>query len=84
VKFRVRSPTAGAGKVEWLPSPQSNDKAQSVSYKIAAGDWQDISVALPAEGALGIVRLYMPTQKEPVQIDSIELQSGNGKRLTDF
>ena len=84
VKFRIRSPTAGQGKVEWLPSPQANDKAQSVAYKIAAGDWQDISVKLPAEGTLGIVRLYVPTQKAAVQIDSIEIQSGNDKRLADF
>ncbi len=84
VKFHIRSPTAGAGKVEWLASPQANDKAQSVSYKIAAGDWQDISVTLPAEGALGIVRLYLPALMESVQIDSIELQSDNDKRLTDF
>ena len=84
VKFHIRSPTAGEGKVEWRPSPEASDKARSVSYQLVAGDWQHVSVTLPAEGTLGIVRLYLPSQKEQLQVDSIELQSGNGKRLTDF
>lgn len=84
VKFQMLSPIAGEGKVEWLPTPQADNKAQSVPYQLAAGDWQDICVTLPAEGALGIFRLYVPAQKEPVQIDSIELRSSNDKRLTDF
>ena len=84
VTFRIRSPTTGEGKVEWLPSPQASDKAQSVTYKISADDWQDIAVTLTAEGPLGIVRLYLPTSKAAVQINSIELQSNQEKRVTDF
>ncbi len=84
VKFHIRSSAAGEGKVEWLPTPQANDKAQSVPYKLAASDWQDVSVTLPADGTLGILRLYLPAQKEPVHIDSIELRNSDDKRLTDF
>lgn len=84
VTFHIRSPATGEAKVEWLPSPQANDKAQSVSYKIVEGDWQDISVTLPVEGTLGIVRLYLPAHQEPVQIDSIELHSTDGEHLSDF
>ncbi len=83
-KFRIRSSASGEAKVEWLPSPQANNKAQSVAYRIVEGDWQDISVTLPAEGTLGIVRFYLPTQKVPVQIDSIELQSTDSKLLSNF
>ena len=84
VKFRIRSSTAREGKVEWLPSPAANDKAQSVPYQLANRGWQNVTVTLPAEGTLGIVRLYLPTPKEPVQIDSIELRSSHDKHLSDF
>jgi arylsulfatase A-like enzyme len=84
VKFRIRSTAAGEGKVEWRPSPAANDKAQSVKYILPDTGWQDVTVTLPAEGTLGIVRLYLPTQKGPVQIDSIELHSTDGEHLSDF
>ncbi len=85
VKFRVRTATGGAGKVEWLPTPAAADKAKSVPFQITAGEWQEVSVPLPAEGALGIVRLYLPAQKEPVQLDWIELKPNGGKpQLSDF
>jgi hypothetical protein len=84
LKFRARTASGGAGKVEWLPTPQANDKARSVPFRLAAGDWQEVSVKLPAEGALGIVRLYLPAQKEPVQLDWIVLQNEKEKRRSDF
>ncbi|NLX95973.1 MAG: sulfatase-like hydrolase/transferase, partial [Rhodopirellula sp.] len=84
VRFRVSSATGGGGKVEWLPTPQATEKAKSVPFHLTAGDWQEMTVALPAEGALGIVRLYLPAQKAPVQLDWIELQSGKEKRRSDF
>jgi hypothetical protein len=33
---------------------------------------------VPAEGPLGIVRLYLPMQEQAVEIDWIELTSKNG------
>jgi len=83
VTFRARSATGGEGKVEWLPTPQATEKAKSVAFQLTAGDWQEMTVALPAEGALGIVRLYLPAQKAPVQLDWIELRSGKEKRRSD-
>ena len=79
LRLRARSATGGAGKVEWLPTPQAVDKARSVAFQLAGGDWQELSVALPAEGALGIVRLYLPAATDPVQLDWVELKSGRGK-----
>ena len=84
VKFRARSATGGAGRVEWLPTPQAADKAKSVAFQLTGGDWQTVGVELPAEGPLGIVRLYLPAQKEPVNLDWIELQSGRETRRSDF
>lgn len=84
VKFRVRTATGGAGKVVWLPTPSVPEKAQSVPFQLRGGDWQEVTVALPAAGVLGIVRLYLPAQQEPVQLDWVELQSGKETRRSDF
>ncbi len=85
VKFRVRTATGGAGKVEWLPTPAAVDEAKSVPFQITGGEWQEVSVPLPAEAVLGIVRLYLPAQKEPVQLDWIELKpAGNKSQRSDF
>jgi hypothetical protein len=46
------------------------------------GDWQEITVQIPATGPLGIVRLYLPMQEQPVEIDWIELRSGNDSKAT--
>ena len=34
---------------------------------------------LLATGPLGVVRLYLPTDKDPVQMDWVKLQSNGGK-----
>ena len=79
IKFRVRSASGGAGKVEWLPTPKLTDQAKSVSFVLTGGDWQELNVSLPATGPLGIVRLYLPADKDPVQLDWVELQPDGGK-----
>lgn len=84
VKFRMRADAGGKGKVEWLPTPQAADKAQSVPYVLDGNDWQEVSLELPAQGPLGILRLYLPTQKEPVKLDWIEVQSGEKTLRTNF
>jgi hypothetical protein len=71
--------------VEWRPTPQADAQAKSVAFHLAGGDWQEVSVKLPAEGALGIVRLYLPAQKAPVQLDWVELKPAEGKaHRSDF
>jgi arylsulfatase A-like enzyme len=85
VKFRARSTAGGAGKVEWLPTPAAADKARSVEFQLTGSEWQEVSVDLPAQGPLGIMRLYLPAQKEPVQIDWVEVTPAEGSaRRWDF
>ena len=85
VKFRARSTAGGAGKIEWLPAPHAPEQAKSVAFQLIGGDWQEIGLRLPAEGALGILRLYLPAQQEPVQLDWVEIQAVKGKpHRTDF
>ena len=39
---------------------------------------------VPADGPLGILRVYLPAQEQPVEIDWIEFVSGDKPRRWDF
>ena len=79
-KFRLKA-KAGSSHFDWLPSGVGS-KQHRVDFTLKGGDWEEISVELPAEGPLGIVRLYVPMQETPVEIDWIELTSKNGSKPT--
>ena len=80
VSLRVKSSGGGEGKVEWLPTPQATDKAKSVAFTLkASGEWQELTVTLPAEGTRGILRLYLPAQKDPLTLDWIEVKPTQGR-----
>ncbi len=81
VSFRVRSAKGGAGKVEWIPS---GGNAQSVPFQLSAGDWHDISADIPANGPLGLFRLYLPAQSTPVELDHVELKGAGKPKRWDF
>ncbi|MCE9519069.1 MAG: sulfatase-like hydrolase/transferase [Verrucomicrobia bacterium] len=85
-KFRIRSAKKGEAKIEWMnPGADKNDgRSQSVTYMLNGGEWQDLSLKIPAEGALGVLRLYLPAQSGTVEIDWIELQSTSAKKRWDF
>lgn len=84
VKFRARAAAGGAGKVEWLPAASAVTEAKSAPFTLAPGDWQEITVSLPATGALGIVRLHLPAQKQPVDVDWVELKSSERAKRWEF
>lgn len=86
VKFRVRCASGGAGKIEWLPSGKADAPAgaQSVPFKVAEGDWQEVSVDLAAKGPIGILRIYLPAQERPVELDWIEVRARGTLRRWDF
>ena len=79
-KFRIKA-QAGRSHVDWLPGGVGG-KSQRADFTLTGGDWEEITVELPAEGPLGIVRLYVPMQDTPVEIDWIELISKSGSRPT--
>lgn len=58
---------------------QAATEAKSVAFQLAAGDWRELTVELPAVGTLGILRLYLPAAKEPVELDWVELKPAEGK-----
>jgi hypothetical protein len=73
---------AGTLHVDWLPQGIECQTKRS-NFTLKGGDWEEITVELIAEGPLGIiVRLYLPMQEKPVEIDRIELTSKNSTKLT--
>ena len=82
MKFRIKA-DAGTSHFDWLPGGLTG-KAQQVKFTLKGGDWEEITVELPATGPLGIVRLYVPMQGHLIEIDWIEVISGKEKLRTDF
>ncbi|MBL9183763.1 MAG: sulfatase [Verrucomicrobiaceae bacterium] len=80
LKARIKA-QAGTSHVDWLPQGVEG-KAKRSDFTLKGGDWEEMTVELPAEGPLGIVRLYLPMQGSPVEIDWIELTSKNGSKPT--
>lgn len=75
--FRIKA-KAGTSHFDWLANGVEG-KAQRATFTLKGGDWEEVSVPLPADGPLGIVRLYLPMQEQPVGIDWIELKSSGDK-----
>lgn len=82
LRFRLRTPAAGPSKIEWIPP---GGKARSVPYAVAASpDWQEIEVAIPGEGSLGILRLHLPVRGQPIELDWVRLKSAAGEKTWEF
>ena len=84
VKFRARAASGGPGKIEWLPAATAAADAKSVPFTLAPGDWQEVTVSLPASGPLGILRLYLPAQQQPVDVDWVELTAAGKLKRWEF
>jgi hypothetical protein len=80
LKLRVRSIAGGAGKVESYPASAADaTNMKSVPFQVPAGDWQELSVELAEKGPLGTLRLYLPTDANPVELRWVELRGkGSG------
>lgn len=74
LKFRIKA-KAAASHVDWIPGGVEA-KTQRADFQLqGSGAWEEATVPLPAAGPLGIVRLYLPMQEEPLQIDWIMLNN---------
>lgn len=82
MRLRIKS-EAAVSHIDWLPDGLDKP-ARSAAFNYPGGDWQEVTVQLPATGPLGVVRIYLPAQAQPLQIDWIELQSGKEKHRTEF
>ena len=81
VTFRIRSPEAGQAKVEWL---DQKIPPESVPFSTRGGDWETISVEVPAKRPLGILRIYLPPADGAVEVDWIDIKGTPKSRRTDF
>ena len=87
LKLVARSKTGGPGQVWWkLPAQkQFPADSQKVEFQLPAGtDWQQVTLTLPVEAETGIVRLYLPAQESPVEIQSMEYSNGEMRQRWDF
>ena len=84
ITFRLRAKDGGRGKIEWIPTGATPAESRSVEYQFSADDWQEVRVDLPADALMGILRLHLPAQNQPVDVDWIDLQSATKPRRWDF
>ena len=80
VTLRIKA-SAGTSHVDWLPGG-AQSLPQTIPFTLRGGDWQEITIEIPATGLLGIVRVYLPKQDQPIEIDWIELHSRAGEKST--
>jgi len=74
IKLRVRCAPGGEGYVHWRTGDQEayTEEGQITAFVIPAGsDWVDVTLELPIQGSLAGLRLYLPADKAPVEIESI-------------
>jgi hypothetical protein len=55
-----------------------------VPFTLKSGEWENLTVRIPDSELMGILRIYLPAQNQPVELDWIELQSDAAKRRWDF
>ena len=72
---------AGASHFDWIPGGAERTERRA-PFTLKGGGWEEITVELPADGPLGIVRLYLPMQETPVELDWIELSSPGVTKTT--
>lgn len=84
VTFRIQVAQAGEGKIEWIPPGAAQGAAQSVPYTVTGAEMTTVTVHVPWEQPVGILRIYLPTGTAAAEIDWIELQTPSGKRRFDF
>ena len=80
VTLRIKA-GGGTSHLDWLPGGVQ-DQTHSVPFTLPNGDWQEIAIEVPATGPLGIVRIYLPKQDQPIEIDWIEIKSNSGGKPT--
>lgn len=80
VTLRIRSESGGTGRIDCLPQGAAQpDNKVSTTFDIPKGDWHTISVDLKHRGRIGVLRLYLPVDRSPIEIDQIEIVRAQGK-----
>lgn len=84
IRFGMRARSAMGGRVglRWVTDGGGDDFAQNpeVTLDLPAGnEWSDLRAELPVTGTARIIRLYLPADKSPVDIEFIEFTDPSGR-----
>lgn len=79
--FRIKSPHGGKGKVTWA---NETPKIQSTNFTLKENEWTEHTLTITPKKDLGILRVHLPANQGPIQIDRLELLSGGIKVRSDF
>nr|MDQ3623563.1 N-acetylgalactosamine 6-sulfate sulfatase [Verrucomicrobiota bacterium] len=79
VRLRVRAPAGGQGEVHWRLADQSEFSPEQVAkLDFPAGDdWHDLTAAVPSQGNVVQLRLYLPAGQGPVELSAIDVRAGS-------
>jgi len=79
--LRARSEKGGRVVLRWITEDGTGNftKNGEVTLDLPAGDgWQELTAELPVKGRAKIIRLYLPAEKSPVEIESIKYTGVSG------
>lgn len=86
LRFRIRC-DGGTGRVARLPgqNASSAEEPPATEFAVKAGQWTEVSADIPElGGGAGIIRLFLPAQEAPIEIDWIELIQNDKRQRWDF
>ena len=75
LRFRMRSPKNGKGQIQWRSKGQTSfpESGQMQSFLAEGAVWQEHEVGIEEKNGIVHLRLFVPQQKQPVEIDWIEI-----------
>lgn len=74
-RVRIRTKANGTAKVQWRTDRQTTfpTDSQTASLEVESGDWRELGVPLATEDQVVHVRFFLPSQKQAVEIDWLEV-----------
>jgi arylsulfatase A-like enzyme len=82
LRVRLQTTVKGFVRVQWRTAAQETfpEVGQTAQASLNHPGWQTVTVALPVDGTLQHLRLYLPSANQPLLIDWVELWR-NSERL---
>ncbi len=75
LRFRMRSQKNGKGQIQWRAKGQSSfpESGQVYPFSVEGAVWQEHEVGIEEKDGIVHLRLFVPQQKQSVEIDWIEI-----------
>ena len=83
LRFRMRGPKNGKGQIQWRTREQASfpESGQVHPFSAEGGVWQEHEVEVEEKDGIVHLRLFVPQQKQPVEIDWIEISWQDGDEI---